>query len=94
VSHRALGLDANGPLQGTVRNRVYQGNFYLADIQLNSTTTLRLHLDNCPPANHPVQLSIANHALHAWDSKGNTLALQLELPSPSPRTPSVNLEFA
>jgi len=80
LPHNALSLQTDGPLYGRVRSRIYQGDYYLAQIQLdlaNSDTTIKLHLQDCPPANTPVRLTIANRSLQAWDSSGQVVPLVL-----------------
>lgn len=85
LPHRALTIHPDGPLRGKVCSRIYQGDYYLAEIQLgiNATqnvkksTTVKLHLDDSPTAHTPVRLTIANHSLHAWDSDGQPIQLVL-----------------
>ncbi len=83
LPHRALTLHADGPLHGKVRSRIYQGDFYLAEIQLDpdgthsDSTIVKLHLNDCPTAHTPVRLAIADCSLHAWDSNGQPVQLTL-----------------
>lgn len=84
LPHNAFTLHINsehseGLLRGTVRSRLYQGDYYLADIQLDwdDNTVITLHLQHCPAVNTPVRLAFANHCVHGWDSAGQPIELVL-----------------
>lgn len=81
LPHRALVLHDDGPLRGKVRSRIYQGGYYLAEIDLNVGTAqpmrVKLHLSHCPAANMPVNLALASRSLHAWNNNNNPVTLSL-----------------
>lgn len=81
LPHRALALHDDGPLRGRVRSRIYQGGYYLADIDLDvgtaQTMRVKLHLSHCPAANMPVNLALVGRNLHAWTSNHSPVTLSL-----------------
>lgn len=77
IPHRALVIHPYGPLHGRVRSRLYQGDYYQAEIQLDQGDIVKLHLPNCPAVNNHLSLALACNSFHSWDSHGQPMRLTL-----------------
>jgi iron(III) transport system ATP-binding protein len=76
IPRTALSINAKGELHGQICSRVYLGDHYAAEVQLNGGTRLKLQLSTCPGIGSKVGLSLATTQLHAWASDMKALTLR------------------
>ncbi|WP_181919475.1 TOBE domain-containing protein [Alkalilimnicola ehrlichii] len=71
-------MDAEGPIKGSISQRVFQGEYYAVRVQLENGPQLKMQVSDCPPVNTPVRVSMNAEALCAWSSDGSPIDIKLK----------------